>query len=42
MPVNENTDDHDYTKRIRDQAKDGNIFYMVHDILKEHPLTPKK
>ncbi len=29
-------------KRIREQTKDRNIFYMVEDILKEHPLVPKK
>jgi len=29
-------------KRIREQTKDRNIFYMVDDILKEHPLGQKK
>jgi mono/diheme cytochrome c family protein len=29
-------------KRIREQTKDRNIFYMVEDILKEHPLGQKK
>jgi putative membrane-bound dehydrogenase-like protein len=29
-------------KRIREETKDRNIFYMVEDILKEHPLEPKK
>jgi mono/diheme cytochrome c family protein/glucose/arabinose dehydrogenase len=29
-------------KRVREQVKDRNIFYMVEDILKEHPLGPKK
>ena len=28
-------------KRIREQTKDRNIFYMVDDILKEHPLGKK-
>jgi mono/diheme cytochrome c family protein len=28
-------------KRIREQIKDKNIFYMVDDILKEHPLDSK-
>ena len=32
----------DEVKRVREQVKDRNIFYMVDDILKEHPLTPKK
>ena len=29
-------------KRVREQVKDRNIFYMVEDILKEHPLGQKK
>ena len=29
-------------KRVREQTKDRNIFYMVDDILKEHPLGQKK
>jgi mono/diheme cytochrome c family protein/glucose/arabinose dehydrogenase len=29
-------------KRIREQTKDRNIFYMVEEILKEHPLEAKK
>ncbi len=29
-------------KRIREETKDRNIFYMVEDILKEHPLGQKK
>jgi mono/diheme cytochrome c family protein/glucose/arabinose dehydrogenase len=29
-------------KRIREATKDRNIFYMVDDILKEHPLGVKK
>jgi mono/diheme cytochrome c family protein/glucose/arabinose dehydrogenase len=29
-------------KRIREQTKDRNIFYMVDEILKEHPLEAKK
>jgi len=29
-------------KRIREQTKDRNIFYMVEDILRENPLMPKK
>jgi mono/diheme cytochrome c family protein len=29
-------------KRIREQTKDRNIFYMVDDILKENPLGPKE
>jgi mono/diheme cytochrome c family protein/glucose/arabinose dehydrogenase len=32
----------DEVKRVREQVKDRNIFYMVEDILKEHPLVPKK
>ncbi|MGB8168570.1 MAG: PVC-type heme-binding CxxCH protein [Chthoniobacteraceae bacterium] len=29
-------------KRIREQTKDRNIFYMVEEILKEHPVEAKK
>ena len=29
-------------KRIREQTRDRNIFYMVEEILKEHPLETKK
>jgi mono/diheme cytochrome c family protein len=29
-------------KRVRESVKDRNIFYMVDDILKEHPLGAKK
>lgn len=29
-------------KRIREETKDRNIFYMVDEILKEHPLEAKK
>jgi mono/diheme cytochrome c family protein/glucose/arabinose dehydrogenase len=29
-------------KRIREQVKDRNIFYMIEDILKENPLGQKK
>jgi hypothetical protein len=32
----------DEVKRVREQVKDRNIFYMVDEILKEHPLGPKK
>ena len=28
-------------KRIREQIKDRNIFYMVDEILKEHPIQKK-
>jgi hypothetical protein len=28
-------------KRVREATKDRNIFYMVDDILKEHPLGTK-
>ncbi|EDY18199.1 membrane-bound dehydrogenase domain protein [Chthoniobacter flavus Ellin428] len=28
-------------KRVREEVKDRNIFYMTDDILKEHPLVPK-
>ena len=31
----------DDVKRIREQTKDRNIFYMVDDILKENPLGKK-
>jgi hypothetical protein len=32
----------DEVKRVREQIKDRNIFYMVEDILKENPLGQKK